>query len=98
MALHAEKSGGAQVGTRTYLVVALVLAVITVLEVSVPYLGALRRAMVPLLLLLGAAKFALVAAYFMHLRFDRRPLTWVFAVGLALALVVVVAMVLVMAA
>lgn len=86
------------VSTRTYLMVALILAVVTAVEIAVPYIAGLGGAMIPLLFILGAGKFALVAAYFMHLRFDRRVLTWVFGVGLALALLVIVAMVLVMAA
>jgi cytochrome c oxidase subunit 4 len=76
----------------TYVYVALVLTVITALEVGVIYIRLLTPIVVPLLLAMSAAKFALVAMYFMHLRYDSRPLASLFvgpllvAVGLAVAL------------
>jgi cytochrome c oxidase subunit 4 len=55
---------------RDYWIVALVLAVITAAEVTVTYIDALDGAVVPLLLVMAAAKFLLVVGWFMHLRFD----------------------------
>lgn len=78
----------------TYWLVAVVLAVITLLEVAVFYVPALRAIIVPVLLTLSAAKFALVAAFFMHLRYDRPILTRIFAGGLVVAVAIVVAMML----
>ena len=75
----------------TYLMVAAILAVITALEFAVIYIRRLTPILVPLLLILSAGKFALVVMYFMHLRYDRKPLTFLFvaplvlAVGIALA-------------
>lgn len=75
----------------TYLKVAAILAVITALEFAVIYIRRLTPILVPLLLILSAGKFALVVMYFMHLRYDTKPLTFLFvaplllAVGLALA-------------
>jgi cytochrome c oxidase subunit 4 len=40
-------------------------------------------ALVPTLLVLSAIKFATVIAYFMHLKFDPRMLTWTFIFGIA---------------
>ena len=77
---------------RTYVRVAVVLTLVTALEVGVTYIRLLIPIIVPLLLSMSAAKFALVAMYFMHLRYDARPLSGVFvgpllmATGLAVAL------------
>lgn len=74
------------VPTSTYLKVGLILAVITAVEFGIVYVEALRSVLIPLLVLLSAGKFALVAGYFMHLKFDRRVLTGFFIVGIALAM------------
>ena len=58
-------------GTATYLIVAAFLTVLTAMEVTVFYVRALRPALLPVLLLLSAAKFALVVMFYMHLKFDR---------------------------
>ena len=77
---------------RTYVRVAVVLTLVTALEVGVTYIRLLTPIIVPLLLVMSAAKFALVVMYFMHLRYDPRPLSGVFvgpllmATGLAVAL------------
>ncbi len=76
----------------TYVMVAIVLTLITALEVGVIYIRQLAPIIVPLLLVMAAAKFALVALFFMHLRYDGRVLSSLFvgplvvAVGLAVAL------------
>lgn len=98
MGANVGKQGGAHIATRTYVYVGLFLAAVTAVEVAIPFIALLKPVMVPLLLVLGAVKFWTVARYFMHLKFDRRVLTWVFAAGLAFALVVTVGLVLVMAA
>ena len=41
-----------------------------------------------LLLVLAATKFAMVAAFFMHLRFDNRVLRRLFLTGIILAIIV----------
>ncbi len=55
-----------------YVRIAVILAVITALEVALSYLGAPTLVEVGGLLLMMAIKFFLVAAHFMHLRFDSR--------------------------
>jgi cytochrome c oxidase subunit IV len=78
--------------TGTYLKVAAILCVVTGLEFAVIYIRQLTPILIPLLIVLSAGKFALVVMFFMHLRYDARPLTFVFvaplllAVGLAVAL------------
>ena len=70
---------------RTYVRVALILTLITALEVGVIFIRQLSPIVVPLLLAMSAAKFALVAMFFMHLRYDVRPLSGVFVGPLLLA-------------
>lgn len=83
----------AHASVATYLKVALVLTAVTALEVGVIYIRQLTPILVPLLLVMAAAKFALVVLFFMHLRYDSRALSVLFvgpltiAVGLAVALV-----------
>jgi cytochrome c oxidase subunit IV len=56
----------------TYWGIALFLAAVTALEISVPYTSALEPVKVPLLLALGAIKFVTVVSFFMHLRYDKK--------------------------
>ncbi|MBI3954401.1 MAG: cytochrome C oxidase subunit IV family protein [Chloroflexi bacterium] len=76
----------------TYIAVASVLTVVTVLEVAIYYIEALRPALVPLLLLLSATKFALVVMFYMHLKFDHKLFSALFVGGLWLAIGVIVAL------
>jgi cytochrome c oxidase subunit 4 len=76
----------------TYLRVALVLTGVTALEVGVIYVRQLAPIIVPLLIAMSAAKFALVALFFMHLRYDARVLTYLFVGPLLLAAGLVIAL------
>lgn len=78
----------------TYWLVALILAIITLLEVAVFYVPAIRPVIVPVLLVLSGAKFVLVVAFFMHLKYDRPVLTRVFAGGLLVATLIILALML----
>jgi cytochrome c oxidase subunit 4 len=77
---------------RDYVIVGLILTVITAIELWVSY-SALGGLIVPVLLVLSAVKFAIVVAFFMHLRFDNVMLTRFFVFGLALAAALLVALV-----
>ena len=68
-----------------YVIIAVILAVITSIEVAVYYIHALRPALVPILLALSATKFAIVAGYYMHLKFDGKLFSYMFGGGLILA-------------
>ena len=61
--------------------IALFLAVVTALEVAVPYISALDPVRVPLLLIMGAIKFGTVVAFFMHLRYDKKLYRTLFLLG-----------------
>lgn len=76
---------------RTFVTVGIVLAVITAAEFLILYVQGMSALVVTILAVLSAAKFFLVAAYFMHLRFDARILTAIFAVGVTLATLITVA-------
>ena len=81
---------------RTYVMVALVLAALTALEVSTYYIpdllgGKGSAAITALLLVLMAIKFVMVVYFFMHLKYDKKFLTVAFYAGLFLAVAVYVA-------
>jgi len=76
--------------TGTYLRVAAVLVMVTLIEVGVFYVPAFQGVLVPLLLVLSALKFALVVMFYMHLKFDNRFFTFLFGGPLLLALGVVI--------
>ena len=54
----------------TYFKVAVILTIITAVEVAIYYIPALAGILVPALLLFSAVKFAIVVGYYMHLKFD----------------------------
>ncbi|HZP46145.1 MAG TPA: cytochrome C oxidase subunit IV family protein [Candidatus Binataceae bacterium] len=75
-----------------YLVVAGILTVLTVCEIGVYYIPALQSVLVPLLLILSAGKFYLVAAYYMHLHFDSRIFSGLFFFPLTLAALILISL------
>jgi len=88
--LEAHEGGHAARGT--YWIIAVVLAIITMLEVAVFYVPAIRGVIVPVLLVLSTAKFALVAMFFMHLKYDSPVLTVVLSIGLVVATAIVLSL------
>ncbi len=86
----AHRPGQTHASVPTYLKVAVVLTVITAIEVWIVYVPALGPVLVPLLLVLSAAKFSLVAMFYMHLRYDSRLFTGFFGSGLAVAAAVII--------
>ena len=67
------------------------LAILTMVELAVVYLGLPRRVMVVSLIFLALWKAMLVALYFMHLRFEPKRLLYVVLAPLPLAVILVVA-------
>lgn len=84
-ALSSDDAGHAHPTERQYIKIALILSIITGIEVVIYYIEALEAILVPALLVLSAFKFVMVVGYFMHLKFDDRRLMWIFVSGLALA-------------
>ena len=74
-----------------YVIVGAILTVITAVELAASYAD-LGDLLIPILAVLSAVKFAMVVAYFMHLRFDDAILTRFFLMGLVLAFFVMVAL------
>ena len=86
-------TGHAHPGAKEYIGIALVLTVITAVEVAVFYIPSLKPILVPALLILSALKFGMVAMWYMHLKFDHRIFTWLFLVGMAVATFVILMLV-----
>jgi cytochrome c oxidase subunit 4 len=72
-------------GAKTYVLIGVVLAIITLTEVWAYNQAFLRPMLVPILLVLSACKFILVVGTYMHLKFDHPVFTAVFGFGLAVA-------------
>ena len=68
-----------------YMQIAAILAVLTALEVATYFVNMPGAVLVPALMVMMVVKFFLVAAWFMHLRFDSRMFTRFFVTGLVLA-------------
>jgi cytochrome c oxidase subunit IV len=86
-------AGHAHPSDRSYVGIALILALITAAEVATFYLEEeLGSWLMPALLVMMVVKFAMVAGWFMHLRFDSNLFTRLFVSGLVLAAGVYLAM------
>ena len=72
---------------RQYVIVAIVLSLLTGIEVFTYFRSVYNfgRTLMPLLMVLMGIKFYLIAAYFMHLRYDKAVLRRFFLVGIGLA-------------
>ena len=80
-------------GTKTYWTIGGILFVITALEIGAYYMEeTLGGAVIPVILALSAAKFALVVMYFMHLKYDSKVFTGIFLFPFALATLVIVSL------
>jgi caa(3)-type oxidase subunit IV len=77
-------------GPRTYIMVAVWLAVATAIEVGLYYIDMPSGLFIAILMLLMIVKFATVVAYFMHLKFDAPIFRRLMVTGIALALSVYV--------
>ncbi|PKB63614.1 MAG: hypothetical protein BZY80_06315 [SAR202 cluster bacterium Io17-Chloro-G2] len=94
---HQEGQQGHHPTFKQYVLVATILFAITIVEFLLiwPRAGvvdSLGYSKIPLLAILSAIKFAIVIAFYMHLKFDHRLFTWVFLAGLFLAFGVGVAL------
>ena len=75
-----------EISDRGYIVIALILAGLTALEVASTEIG-LGSFLIPALLIMMAIKFFIVVSYFMHLKHDSAMFKFSFYVGLVGALV-----------
>ena len=74
-------------GPKTYAKIAVALCLITLLEFGAFYQEALKGILVPLLIVMSAIKFYLVASFYMHLKFDHPIFGKILIAGIALGLV-----------
>jgi cytochrome c oxidase subunit 4 len=88
---HPETGGHEHPTERVYIKVAIILSLVTAIEVVIYYIESLESILVPALLIMSAFKFVVVIGYFMHLKFDDKRLAWIFVSGLALAVAIFVA-------
>lgn len=72
-------------GAAEYVQIGVILAVLTAIEVALFFADIPRAVTIPGLIALTIAKFVLVVAWFMHLRFDNRLFRRVFGAGVVLA-------------
>ena len=75
---------------RQYVFIAVVLGIVTAIEVGIFYVKAIAESFIfiPSLLILAVIKFAMVVMWFMHLKFDHRLFRRLFITGLVLAVIV----------
>ncbi|MDQ3896005.1 MAG: cytochrome C oxidase subunit IV family protein [Actinomycetota bacterium] len=73
-------------GERQYVMIAVILAAITGIEVAASYTESIKDFRAPILVGLSLVKFIMVVGFFMHLRFDSRLFRRLFVAGCALAL------------
>jgi cytochrome c oxidase subunit IV len=73
-------------GEGKYIKIALILAVITAVEVVFSYWEAVEGILAPSLIAMSVVKFIIVVGYFMHLKFDSRLFRRLFVAGIALAI------------
>jgi cytochrome c oxidase subunit IV len=91
----AGPEAAAHVGWKKYVAVGVILAVVTGMEVAAVELDLLPPALiVPILLVLTAAKFFLVVLYYMHLKMDHPIFGRVFWAPMFLSVLVVIGLIL----
>ena len=73
-------------GAREYIQIGVILFIVTAVEVALYYIEYERNLLIATLMVLSAAKFVLVVAWFMHLKFDHRLFSTFFVGGFMLAL------------
>ena len=76
----------------TYFAVAMILSFMTAIEIAVFYATWLGVGIISVLAVLSGAKFALVAMFYMHLKYEHRLFSVLFVIGLALAVLVTFAL------
>ena len=76
---------GAHPTEAQYIKIALILAAVTAVEVGLYYTKFSEALTNTILIALAAVKFVMVAAYFMHLKFDNKLLRRLFITGFVLA-------------
>ena len=88
-----QASGGGHATVKTYINVAIALAILTAIEVASLYIpGIPNGLLVPGLLFMSALKFFLVVGFFMHLRYDSSVMRALFVGPLIIAIAIILAL------
>jgi cytochrome c oxidase subunit 4 len=88
-----QAHGGGHASVKTYINVAIALAILTAIEVASLYTpGIPNGLLVTSLLVMSALKFSLVVGFFMHLRYDSRILRTLFVGPLMIAIAIILAL------
>jgi len=91
---HAHPEEHAHPTPGTYAKIAVTLVILTALEVAVYYVESIRTYLVPILIVLMAVKFALVAMFYMHLKQDSKLFSGLFVFPIIIAVVIIGALIL----
>ncbi len=92
MSTEAAHNDEAHATTGHYVRIAIVLTVLTILEVGTYYVNIPFGILVPLLIVLAGMKFGLVVAYYMHLRYDSKLFSGFFFFGLTIEILLLIAL------
>jgi len=85
--------GGGHATVKTYIFVAIVLGLITAIEVATLYIPNIPNGLlVGSLLIMSAIKFVLVVGFFMHLKYDHNIMRSFFIGPLILAILIILAL------
>ena len=92
VAAASHGGGGGHATVRTYVSVAIVLGIITAVEVATLYIPGIPGPLLVIsLLAMSAVKFFLVVGFFMHLRYDHPIMRALFVGPLMIAIVIILA-------
>jgi cytochrome c oxidase subunit 4 len=86
----ATHSNEAHATTGHYVRIAIILTVLTILEVATYYVNIPFAPLVTLLLVLAGTKFVLVVAYYMHLRYDSKLFAGFFFFGFTVEILLLI--------
>lgn len=84
---HANDDHAEHPSLNAYVRIAILLGIITAIEVAIYYIPAFEGVLVPMLIALSAIKFVVVVGYFMHLKFDDKLLTGIFGAALIVSII-----------
>ena len=90
---HEAQAHDSHPGPRQYVVIGFILAVLTAAEVGAFFLDLTSAMVVSILLTLSFAKFVIVVAYFMHLKFDDPRFMGLFVIPFVIMISIVVALI-----
>ena len=85
---HGHDAGHAHFGFNDAIKIAVILAVITALETATHWTNFSSSIEDPAVVIMMIAKFVIVVAYFMHLKFENKMFTYLFVAGVVLAICV----------